>query len=113
VTAQGIVLFYFIFLFRCRKGGAWENDVMNTNEMLIGKFERREAVIGIIGMGYVGLPEAVAFAEAGFTVVGVDVDDRKVAMLNRGESYVEDVASTSLKALVEAASCGPARITRR
>ncbi len=74
---------------------------MNKKEILIQKFKRREAVIGIIGMGYVGLPAAVAFAEEGFTVIGIDVDNTKVAALNRGESYIEDVASTSLKPLVD------------
>ena len=74
---------------------------MNKKEALIQKIEQRDAVVGIIGMGYVGLPAAVAFAEAGFTVIGIDVDDTKVASLNRGESYIEDVASTSLKLLVD------------
>ena len=74
---------------------------MNKKETLIQKFNQREAVIGIIGMGYVGLPAAVAFAEEGFTVIGIDVDGTKVAALNRGESYIEDVASTSLKPLVD------------
>ncbi|MBE2222233.1 MAG: nucleotide sugar dehydrogenase [Anaerolineae bacterium] len=74
---------------------------MNKKEQLIQKFEQRKAVIGIIGMGYVGLPAAVAFAEEGFTVIGIDVDETKVAALNRGESYVEDVAATTLKPLIE------------
>jgi len=47
----------------------------------------------VIGLGYAGLPLAVAFAERGFPVVGVDVDGRKVAALNRGESYVQDIPS--------------------
>jgi UDP-N-acetyl-D-glucosamine dehydrogenase len=55
--------------------------------------------IGIIGLGYVGLPLAVAFAEAGHTVQGVDVDSTKVAALNAGESYVEDIPSSVLRSL--------------
>ena len=55
--------------------------------------------IGIVGLGYVGLPLAVAFGEAGHDVVGVDVDARKVAALRGGESYVEDVSSDRLRAL--------------
>jgi len=55
--------------------------------------------IGIVGLGYVGLPLAVAFGEAGHDVVGVDVDQRKVAALRAGESYVEDVGSDRLRAL--------------
>jgi UDP-N-acetyl-D-glucosamine dehydrogenase len=74
---------------------------MNKREELIAKFQSRQATLGIIGMGYVGLPAAVAFAEEGFTVIGVDVDATKVAMLNRGESYVEDVPESQLRPLIE------------
>ncbi len=59
-----------------------------------------DAVIAVLGLGYVGLPLAVEFAEGGFTVVGVDPDARKVALLNDGESYVADVPSERLAALV-------------
>ena len=51
--------------------------------------------IGIIGMGYVGLPLAVAFAEAGCDVVGLDLDASKVEALNDGRSYIEDVPVTT------------------
>src|SRR5215471_1191295 len=52
--------------------------------------------VGVIGLGYVGLPLAVAFAEAGCEVVAVDVDARKVEAIAAGESYVEDVPSEKL-----------------
>ena len=52
--------------------------------------------IGIVGLGYVGLPLAVAFAEAGEDVVGVDVDPAKIGDLNRGASYIEDIPSERL-----------------
>ncbi|RMG92933.1 MAG: nucleotide sugar dehydrogenase [Chloroflexi bacterium] len=68
---------------------------------LVSLFERREARVGIVGLGYVGLPLAVAFAEAGFEVVGVDVSAVKVESLNRGQSYVEDVADEEIRPLVE------------
>ncbi len=55
--------------------------------------------VGIIGLGYVGLPLAVAFAEEGCDVVGVDLDARKIQSLREGESYVEDVASERLRAV--------------
>jgi UDP-N-acetyl-D-glucosamine dehydrogenase len=55
--------------------------------------------VGVIGLGYVGLPLAVAFAEAGEQVVAVDVDEHKVARLAAGESYVEDVPSARLRAV--------------
>ncbi len=74
---------------------------MSRKEELLRKIESREAVVGIIGMGYVGLPLAVALAEEGFTIIGVDIDARKVAALNAGDSYVEDVPSSVLKPLVD------------
>jgi UDP-N-acetyl-D-glucosamine dehydrogenase len=54
--------------------------------------------IGIVGLGYVGLPLVTAFCEAGHEVVGVDSDPRKVALLAEGQSYIEDVASERLQA---------------
>jgi UDP-N-acetyl-D-glucosamine dehydrogenase len=54
--------------------------------------------VGVIGLGYVGLPLAVAFAEAGEDVVAVDVDPRKVAAISAGESYIEDVSAEALRA---------------
>jgi UDP-N-acetyl-D-glucosamine dehydrogenase len=56
--------------------------------------------VGVIGLGYVGLPLAVAFAQAGQEVVAVDVDPRKVAAINAGESYVEDIPSEALQAVL-------------
>ena len=56
--------------------------------------------VGIIGLGYVGLPLAVAFAEAGEQVVAVDVDPRKVAAVNAGESYIEDIPSERLQSVL-------------
>jgi UDP-N-acetyl-D-glucosamine dehydrogenase len=57
--------------------------------------------VGIIGLGYVGLPLAMSFCEAGHTVIGVDVDRRKVSALAKGESYIEDVSSERLRAVAE------------
>jgi UDP-N-acetyl-D-glucosamine dehydrogenase len=73
---------------------------MTAVESLIKRIENREAQIAVVGMGYVGLPLAVAFAEAGFTVIGVDVDADKVQALNQGRSYVEDVPDEQLTPLV-------------
>src|SRR3954452_11573260 len=56
--------------------------------------------VAIVGAGYVGVPLAQVFAEAGKAVVLVDVDEERVAMLNRGESYIEDVPSEALAKLV-------------
>ena len=68
---------------------------------LLNAIENRTAKIGIIGMGYVGLPLAVEFAEAGFQVTAVDVDTAKIETLNRGESYIEDVTSEQVKHLLD------------
>src|SRR5258706_10992737 len=57
--------------------------------------------VGVVGLGYVGLPLAVAFAEAGERVVAVDVDPRKVAAIRSGESYVEDIPSDRLRAALD------------
>lgn len=73
---------------------------MSIQAELLQKIADRQAKIGIVGMGYVGLPLAVAFAQAGFRVVGVDVSQPKVEMLNRGESYVEDIAVEVLRPLI-------------
>jgi len=57
--------------------------------------------VAVIGLGYVGLPLAITFAEAGFQVEGIDVNAQKVEQASRGESYIPDIASSTLHALVE------------
>ena len=69
---------------------------------LIQRFENRQARVGILGLGYVGLPLAVALAKAGLHVTGIDLDTAKVDSLSRGESYIEDVPSADIAALVRA-----------
>ena len=69
---------------------------------LLNRLEKREAVIGIVGLGYVGLPLAVEFAEAGFRVIGLDVSQPKVDQLNRGESYIPDIPTAKIQPLVKA-----------
>ncbi len=66
------------------------------------KIRTRTARVGIVGLGYVGLPLAVEFAKAGFEVTGIDVQASKVAQINAGDSYVQDVATDALRPLVEA-----------
>ena len=66
---------------------------------LLGKIQDRSAVVSVVGLGYAGLPLAVAFAEAGFRVLGVDIDGERVARLNRGDPAVQDVSPQRLKAL--------------
>jgi len=75
---------------------------MSTHfERLSRRIESREAQVGVVGLGYVGLPLVVEFANAGFTVTGIDVDGRKVDMINRGESYIQDIPTSVLKPLWE------------
>lgn len=69
--------------------------------ILIERFDKFEATIGVVGLGYVGLPLAVVLADAGYQVVGVDNDIAKVESIQRGESYIEDVSSEDLLRLVE------------
>lgn len=75
---------------------------MSVKENIIQKFEDRNAHIAVVGLGYVGLPLCVAFAKAGYKVIGIDVDSRKVEAINSGESYIEDIPSEILQALVPA-----------
>src|SRR5579883_3381285 len=73
-----------------------------TARHLREKIQDRTARVGIVGLGYVGLPLAVEFARAGFTVTGIDVSPEKAERVNTGDSYVGDVPSQTLKPLVEA-----------
>jgi UDP-N-acetyl-D-glucosamine dehydrogenase len=71
-------------------------------EDLQQKIQSKQARVGIVGLGYVGLPLAVEFADAGFCVTGIDIDASKVEAINRGESYVQDVPTAVLAPLVKA-----------
>lgn len=68
--------------------------------MIEGKIRDRSARIAVVGMGYVGLPLAAAFAGAGFRVTGLDVQQKKVDAVNRGESYIEDIPSETIRELI-------------
>ena len=71
-------------------------------EQLKSRIRAKEVVVGIIGLGYVGLPLAVEFGQAGFSVVGIDIDSKKVDALNQGESYIQDVPGEEVRTLVQA-----------
>ncbi|HZU99185.1 MAG TPA: nucleotide sugar dehydrogenase [Planctomycetota bacterium] len=68
---------------------------------LVERLMKRDATVGVLGLGYVGLPLARAFAEAGYKVIGFDVDDSKVKKLERGESYIQAVPTPVLQQLRE------------
>ena len=64
---------------------------------LINKIEKKEAIVGIIGLGYVGLPLLIRFAEEGFRVIGFDIDEKKVKKLNKKVSYIHHISSRLLE----------------
>ncbi|HYR51608.1 MAG TPA: nucleotide sugar dehydrogenase [Candidatus Dormibacteraeota bacterium] len=66
------------------------------------RLKRRTARIGVLGLGYVGLPLAVEFAKAGFRVTGFEINEKRVAELNRGRSYIQDVRTSEVRDLVRA-----------
>lgn len=67
---------------------------------LLRKIENREIVVGVVGLGYVGLPLAVEKAKAGFKTIGFDVQEKKVDMVNAGENYIGDVVDEDMKEIV-------------
>lgn len=85
-------------------GNKGREELPQAAQRLIKRFEDIEATVGIVGLGYVGLPLAVVMAEAGYKVIGVDNDPAKVELIRRGESSVEDVSSRDLSRLVQAGS---------
>src|SRR5436309_14524790 len=73
---------------------------MIKNE-LINSIKEKRARIGVVGLGYVGLPLVTEFASKGFKCTGFEVDEMKVSQINAGESYVGDVAADTVKQVVE------------
>ena len=71
-------------------------------KQLLEKINNKKAKVGVVGLGYVGLPLAVEKANAGYETIGFDVQESKVNMVNNGENYIGDVVDTELKELVEA-----------
>ncbi|EPR30241.1 UDP-N-acetyl-D-mannosamine 6-dehydrogenase [Geobacillus sp. WSUCF1] len=74
---------------------------MNYAERLLQKFEKRDAVIGVVGLGYVGLPLAVEKAKAGFHVIGFDIQQSRVDQVNNGINYIGDVVDEDLHEMVK------------
>jgi len=73
----------------------------SIKDQLIQQLKDRTAVIAVVGLGYVGLPLVVVFGNAGYRVIGIDVDQRKVDSLNKGISYIQDVHTADVKRLVD------------
>src|SRR5438105_185363 len=71
-------------------------------ERLLEKIRQKNARLGVIGLGYVGLPLAVEFAKSGLQVTGLDLDSERVKTLNEGRCYIPDVSDGDVRALVTA-----------
>lgn len=72
-----------------------------NQDALVKKLNEKTAVIGIVGLGYVGLPLSLRYAETGYKVIGFDVDQNKVDRLNRGQTYIEHIASEGIAKALE------------
>ncbi|RPI52833.1 MAG: nucleotide sugar dehydrogenase [Acidobacteria bacterium] len=74
--------------------------LVTSSPSIVDRIKTKQATIGVIGLGYVGLPLAVEFARAGFDVTGFDIDDSKNARINEGSSHIPDVSDDELAAVV-------------
>ena len=80
-----------------------EDSLVDTaSGPLIERLRARQARVGVIGLGYVGLPLAVEFAKAGFSAIGFDVDASKIEQITRGESYIPDVPASQVRTELQA-----------
>ena len=75
---------------------------MPMQELILERIRTREARVGVVGLGYVGLPLSIVFAEAGFEVVGLDVDQARVEAISSGNSHIEDVSASVVADYVDA-----------
>jgi UDP-N-acetyl-D-glucosamine dehydrogenase len=73
----------------------------SMKDVLLGKIKERTACVGVVGLGYVGLPLAIEYAKAGFRVIGYDLSERVVAALNEGASHIQDVPSADVARQIE------------
>jgi UDP-N-acetyl-D-glucosamine dehydrogenase len=91
-----------------------EQQASDHQKRLLARIKDRSAVVGVVGLGYVGLPLAVEFGKAGFKVIGYDVSKRVIDLLMSGKSHIQDVPSAEVAALVKSgafvATAEPARL---
>ena len=80
-------------------------------DTLLKKIENREAKIGVVGLGYVGLPLLIEFAHAGFPTLGLDVDEKKTEALTAGETYIRHIDRESIRKVFGADAPAPAEAT--
>jgi UDP-N-acetyl-D-glucosamine dehydrogenase len=74
---------------------------ITTKDALVRKMRDRTAHIGVVGLGYVGLPLVLRYAEIGYKVTGFDIDDKKVSRLSAGESYIERITPATIKSALD------------
>ncbi|MBA7497321.1 UDP-N-acetyl-D-glucosamine 6-dehydrogenase [subsurface metagenome] len=74
---------------------------MNTKQVLLSKIKNKTAVVGVVGLGYVGLPLAVEKAKAGYRTIGFDIQEKKVNMVNKSQNYIGDIVEGDLIKVVE------------
>ncbi|MDQ8171041.1 MAG: NAD(P)-binding domain-containing protein, partial [Gemmatimonadota bacterium] len=79
-------------------------DSASMKDHLLTKIEDRTAVIGVIGLGYVGLPLALEFVHAGFRVIGYDISQRVIDQLMAGRSHIQDIPDATVQAAVATGS---------
>ena len=72
---------------------------MDSIPSLLNKIKQKNATVGIIGLGYVGLPLSIRFSEEGFKVLGFDIDKEKVEVLNSGKSYIKHIKEADITAM--------------
>src|SRR5262245_40195849 len=77
------------------------NELPQLGQQLLAKIESKKALVGIIGLGYVGLPLAHAFTSGGYQVLGFDIDANKVEKISRGESYIGHLDSQMIRSMKE------------
>jgi len=70
-------------------------------QQLMRRLDTKEAMIGVVGLGYVGLPLAVEYAERGFSTVGIDLDEERIRQLNAGDNYIDDLDDAAVRSLVD------------
>ena len=69
----------------------------NLSAEILGKVSSKNCTVGIVGLGYVGLPLALLFSERGFPVIGIDIDDKKIENLNDGNSYIVHISAVAVE----------------
>lgn len=74
---------------------------MEMKQLLLDKITKKDIVVGVVGLGYVGLPLAVEKAKAGFKTIGFDISDERVKMVNNGKNYIGDVVNQDLQQLID------------